>query len=232
MLSQSLKKLPGLSSQEVDILIDPADHQNVPKVVKLLNRISDISTLPLVSLNPAQVKAHNAIVLLGAILKALIQLFTDLTMTLTHQLKSLSMTSHLCLAQMFMHGTAFISGQLYHDVQAMIKNVFFCVAKQCLLNPLSGFYLCQVGDDRLENVFGTVCTLTHDRNVDALQLSDHLAAAGEITSILSEHPEWDRGHRRLKLEGADGVDHVNPASWKGDVITGNVSIQHCWDKGR
>ncbi|KIJ38670.1 hypothetical protein M422DRAFT_176215, partial [Sphaerobolus stellatus SS14] len=129
---------------------------------------------------------------------------------------------------MFAHGTSFISGQLYHNLQSMIKNVYFCVTKQRLLDPTCGFYLCQVDDDRLENLFGTVRTLTHDRNVDTLQLVDRLTSAGDINTILTEHPDWDRGHRRLKLEGCDGVDHVNPCSWKGDVITGNVSLQLCW----
>ncbi|TFY78640.1 hypothetical protein EWM64_g5369, partial [Hericium alpestre] len=45
-------------------------------------------------------------------------------------------------------------------------------------------------------------------------------------------PELDCGHRRLCLEGSEGVDHTNPTSWKGDVIVGNVSLLTVWNAGR
>ncbi|TFY82905.1 hypothetical protein EWM64_g1118 [Hericium alpestre] len=42
----------------------------------------------------------------------------------------------------------------------------------------------------------------------------------------------DRGHRRLRLEGSEGVDHTNPASWTGNVIVKNVSLLTTWNVGR
>jgi hypothetical protein len=34
------------------------------------------------------------------------------------------------------------------------------------------------------------------------------------------------------LTGALGIDHINPASWKGDVVVGNVNIPHEYDFGQ
>ncbi|KIJ43226.1 hypothetical protein M422DRAFT_170078, partial [Sphaerobolus stellatus SS14] len=171
-IAKELSRLEGLSATEIAALIDPADHQNVPKAVRLLQRISEVTTLPTIGLSPTELKIRKAICILGTLLEAVISPFVVPTWNLSQQLESLALASHLALYGMYKHGTAFISGQLYHDLQCMIKNAFFCVAKQRLLNPAEGFYFCQLGDDRLEGRFGTVRTLTHDRNVDALQLAE------------------------------------------------------------
>ena len=46
------------------------------------------------------------------------------------------------------------------------------------------------------------------------------------------NPELDKGHRRLSLQNAMGIDHVNPKSWKGNVCVGDVNLKQQWDKGR
>ncbi|KIJ28519.1 hypothetical protein M422DRAFT_84217, partial [Sphaerobolus stellatus SS14] len=181
---------------------------------------------------PANLNLWRAICLLGTLLHSITTPFTDPNFSLTQQLEALSLTSHIAMFLMFKHGTAFISGQLYHDLQCMIKNTFFCVAKQRILDPTAKFYFCQLGDDRLEGQFGTVRRLIHDRNVDALQLTERLSAAGQVDELLWKYPTWDRGHRRLKLQGSEGVDHVNPASWIGDVSVLPVNLHSCWYKGR
>ncbi|KAK6997165.1 hypothetical protein R3P38DRAFT_2798691 [Favolaschia claudopus] len=60
------------------------------------------------------------------------------------------------------------------------------------------------------------------------------AATGDIAHLknLQLNPDIDRGHRKLKLSGALGIDHINPASWLGDVVVGNVNIPQEWDLGR
>ena len=58
-------------------------------------------------------------------------------------------------------------GQLYHDVQRMVQASYFaCV----LLKSRGGgeMYLYQMGTDQLEKCFGSVRTITHARNCDAL----------------------------------------------------------------
>ncbi|KIJ31886.1 hypothetical protein M422DRAFT_185339 [Sphaerobolus stellatus SS14] len=211
-LSQELSKIGNLSRKEIEALINPADHQNVPKAVRLMQCIFQVRKLLTMGLSPAELKTRKAICLLGTLLEAVVSPFVIPTWSLSEQLESLSLASHLALQGMHRHGTAFVSGQLYHDLQSMIKNAYFSVVKQCIQDPKVGFYLCQLGDNHLEGQFGTVQTLTHDRNVDALQLAERLAAAGQMEAIFESHPDWDRDHRRLKLEGAEGIDHVNPQS--------------------
>ncbi|KIJ34834.1 hypothetical protein M422DRAFT_181602, partial [Sphaerobolus stellatus SS14] len=231
-ITEELRSLGNISSKDFLALVDPGDHQNVPKAVKLLQSIAAVKELSKAGLSPAQLKIRGAISLLGTLLDAIVSPFTDVLKTLKKQLESLSLAAHLACALVYQHGVAFISGQLYHDLQAMIKNAFFCVAKQRSLDPQAGFYFCQLGDDCLEGRFGTIRTLIHDRNVDALQLTERMEAAQDIEDILTERPDLDRGHRRLKLEGAEGIDHVNPHSWIGDVVVGNINLHTCWWKGR
>jgi hypothetical protein len=56
ILAKELKELPELDSKKVADLIDPADHQNVPKAVALLSAISQIAFLPTQGLSPADLK--------------------------------------------------------------------------------------------------------------------------------------------------------------------------------
>ena len=54
LLASSLKLLPELVTKDVDILIDPSDHQNVPKAVKLLQCIVELRTATVSGLTPSQ----------------------------------------------------------------------------------------------------------------------------------------------------------------------------------
>jgi hypothetical protein len=38
-----------------------------------------------------------------------------------------------------------------------------------------------------------------DMNVDTVQLGNHASGLTEVAIILAQHPEWDRGPRRLQL---------------------------------
>ena len=138
-------------------------------------------------------------------------------------------------------GTLLMPTQLYIDVQMMIKNVYFCVAKTKIDNPTGKFWIIVIGTDRLEDKFGIVRVMTgNDTSVDVLQLGIRLTGTTEVSAIFAQHPEWDRSPRRLKLpalskDGLDvhkGVDHINPASWRGNVEVSNVNLQTCWMLGR
>ena len=58
--------------------------------------------------------------------------------------------------------------------------------------------------------------------------------------ILALHPEWDRSPRRLTLQAVTRetdeftyqVDHINPASWRGNVHVKDVNLHTCWLIGR
>jgi hypothetical protein len=123
----------------------------------------------------------------------------------------------------------------------MIKNVYFCVAKTKIDNPTGKFWIIVIGTDRLEDKFGIVRVMTgNDTSVDVLQLGIRLTGTTEVSAIFAQHPEWDRSPRRLKLPALSkdsldihkGVDHINPASWRGNVEVSNVNLQTCWMLGR
>ena len=80
----------------------------------------------------------------------------------------------------------------------------------------------------------------NDANADVLMLGYRLSHAVECLNILSEHPTWDRGPRRLHLRGIeDGngnvlskSDHINIESWEGNVNVRNVTLVTTWNLGR
>lgn len=232
-LAQHLLRIPGTSVESVALLIDPSDHQDVPKAVRLLEAIISLAELPTTNLNPTDMKANRLLTLLGVMLHSLITPSTNVNLNLQEQMTRLATYAHLSFAMFRLHGTSFSSNQLYADCQAMIKNAFFCVAKQQLLDPERPFYLMQGGDDRLEGNFcETRVDSKHQPNVDIVQLTYKEAAAMDRREIFDRHPDWDRGHRRLKFYNDTAVDHVNPRSWKGNVTCGPVNLKHAWMDGR
>ncbi len=163
-------------------------------------------------------------------------------MSLYEQLKSLSAAAHLAHTFFTHHNacSAFIPSPLYHDIQIMVKNAFFCIAKTKHDNPNGEFFLILLGTDRLESIFGLIRSQNgSDVNVSTYSLSSRMSGAVECHSILSQQPEWDRGPRRLRLQGlsvATGieqkVDHLNPALWKGDVQVSGVQLMLAWKSGQ
>ena len=220
-------RLPGIDAKAIEPLINPADKQNVPKAVMLIQHLGQLRSLDTSSYTPSQLEEHRALWVLGEVFNAFMRPFIDVQMTLTEQVTSLAKYSHLIFSLYRRHGTQFLTSALYADTQATVKDILFCIAKQKLLDPSQPFYLIHVGSDRLEMCFCNARTQTHHRNFDALELSYKLATASIIGSIYLRNPELDPGSRRLNLTNKPGVDHVNPKSWIGDVIVDNVSLQVC-----
>jgi hypothetical protein len=125
-----------------------------------------------------------------------------------------------------------MTSALYADSQAAVKDIYFCVAKQQLLDSHQKFYLIHCGTDRLEMDFCHARTQNHHRNFDILDLASKLATSSLINSIFICNPTLDAGSQHLKVTGVVGVDHLNPKSWIGDVSVGKVSLQWCWEEGR
>ncbi|KAJ8508387.1 hypothetical protein ONZ45_g9334 [Pleurotus djamor] len=224
--------LPGMDDSSARILIDPADHQNVPRAVKLLRTIGQLKDINLPYINPVDEANLNAWHALDDLISAGLLPFISKELDLTDQLSSLSKFSHLLFAHYRKHGPAFISNPLYADLQGITKTTFFCVAKQQLLDSDRPFYLYQLGSDRLEEMFGALRSMTHDQNVDVLQLAERLSGCNDINQIFNDHPEWKRAQRRLSFLGSEGVDHLNPKYFEGNLIVGSVDLEKAWRLGR
>ena len=231
-LRSHLVQLPHINSSSVESLIDPADKQNVPKAVTLIQSINQLRSLDIHSYSPSQVNEHRSLVVVGEIFSAFMDAFTTVTMALSDQLILLSKYAHAAFAVYSKHMTDFMTSALYADSQAIVKDVYFCVAKQKLLDPQADFYIMHCGTDRLETDFCLARTQSHHRNFDILDLAGKLATSSLIDCIYARNPTLDAGSRRLKVTGVVGVDHLNPKSWIGDVNVNKVSLQLCWEEGR
>ncbi|TFK79605.1 hypothetical protein K466DRAFT_606019 [Polyporus arcularius HHB13444] len=160
LLTKELACLPRHNSKMVELLLDPNDHQNVPKAVQLLQAIQVLSKVEHPSPSP-----------------------TDMDTQFVH----------LLFALFRGHSTGFMTGQLYSDIETMIKSTYFGVARQQLLDGDKPYYLCQERSNQLEVNFGQVRTTTHDSDCDALELREQLCSVADIVNILNPHSEWDRG---------------------------------------
>lgn len=223
-----LTKLHKMAEDKARQLLDPADKQNVPKAVQLLQAICDLRQFTPDDLAPSDQANLHRFHFLGEVIASFLFPFTDVTMSLERQITSLVKYAHLICVCWIRHGSAFMSGALYADTQATVKNIVFSLAKQQILDGGQNFYIMLDGTDWLERVFSDVRTQDHSRNFDLLQLSQKLATASTINGIFLRNPGLDRGHTRLNLTAAIGVDHVNPMSCLGDLISGSVNIQALW----
>jgi hypothetical protein len=224
MLVIYLRSVGNLLGSCILSFFDGVDPQNVPKASALLTHLHQASQLPSLSSRPE----HKPFILLGEVLGSFVLPYTTPTMLLAEQITSLVKCSHLLFALYRIDGTQFLPGQLIYDIQALIKNAVFCVAKAQIIDASCPFYLLQTGTGQLETRFGTCRTTTSDCNSDILQMCKHAASAQHINGIFSEHPSGNRAPYRLSLDGKSGVDHTNPAPWVGDVTVGNIDLRACW----
>lgn len=160
------------------------------------------------------------------------QLFITVIMTLSKQVRSLATYAFLAAAVQIKHGTACLTGPLYGDSQATVKNIIFTIARMQMMDSNLSFYILLEGTDCLEGLFGDCRTQDHARNFNIEQLAGKLSVATLINAAMECNPDLDRGHRHLFLKGAMGIDHVNPRSWTGNVCIGDVDLNAEWKQGQ
>lgn len=229
-----------MSSSTADSLLSPNDPQDVVLAFRLLNSIASLPPAPAGS-TPIYESSRNALRLLGRVYSHLLKCYTEITLSLRKQLEHLGAVAHLLLALYMQDKGGVLPAILYLDVQIMIKNVYFCVAKLLVDNPSGFLWIICLGTDALEKIFSLVRTMIgSDTNADQLQLTSRMSGAIQCSQILQEHPEWDRGSRRLAVPSLDGqgdrvassTDNVNPKSWVGNVSVKGILPQTCWYRGR
>ncbi|KAK7021009.1 hypothetical protein R3P38DRAFT_3318281 [Favolaschia claudopus] len=130
VLTRFLARLPEQSEDSVRKVLFPDDPQDVPRAVELMEAIIDFLAFDFGQVDADTAADLDSIRLLALVLKSILAPF------ITPDILT------------------FMSNQLYGDSQSMIKNAFFCLAKQQKLDPRLPFYLFQVGDDPLERLFG------------------------------------------------------------------------------
>lgn len=227
MLARYLLWLPAYDEQAVTKLLHPDDPQDVPCAVELMLAVIEFSNSQHALISDSfsvdvDTRADlTSISLLSALLQAILTPFIDVNLSLSQQFEHLSCYAHLAFAFFHAHHRSFMSYQLYYDTQTMVKNAFFCLAKQQSLDPYAPFFLGDVGDDPLEILFGRTRMIGgHNSACSYAQALDHLGAVKDIDGVFKHHSELDPGHHQLKLTCREGVDHINWEIWKGDIISG------------
>ncbi|KAG2136157.1 hypothetical protein BD769DRAFT_1385292 [Suillus cothurnatus] len=128
-----------------------------------------------------------------------------------------------------------MSYQLYYDLQTMVKNSAFCLAKQQALDPHAPFFLGDVGDvgdDPLKILFGYTHMIgSHNSASSYAQALSCLGAVKDIDTVFRHHPELDPGHQCLKLTHQEGINHINHEVWKGNIISGQCDLPLAWCNG-
>jgi hypothetical protein len=114
----------------------------------------------------------------------------------------------------------------------MIRTAVFRVAHTKLLDEDRNVYLCLLGDDVLEVLFGRVRMIGgHSQNVAADEFCNRAAGAVRLELIFQEYPKWERSARRLMLKRGRDADHLSPRHWKGELSARSCNLLSCWDTG-
>ncbi|KAJ7882078.1 hypothetical protein B0H14DRAFT_2340142, partial [Mycena olivaceomarginata] len=227
-----LAMLPHVTIEKAKGLLDPLDKQNVPKVITLVQEMYTLRDLPMPE-NPSEAKTRHAINFYAEFMGYLIFPFIDADQTLSQQIRSLATYAHLCTAMYLKHKTNFLTNPLFADSQLIVRCIIITTARLQIINPQLKFYIILDGTDRLEEgVFCDARTMDHASNFNIEQLVQKLATGALINATLQRNPDLDRGHRKLKFTGVLDIDHINPASWKGNVVVGNVDIPREYELGQ
>ena len=119
-ITEHLTDLPNMIVEKACQLLDPADKQNVPKAATLLQLLLQLTDLPL-SLNPTINVKQCGISFVADMLGYFLQPFISVNMTLSEQVERLSTYSFLAAGAQIKHGTACMTGALYADSQATVR---------------------------------------------------------------------------------------------------------------
>ena len=232
-LFELMNRNPNRSAANgIHTLLSPKDPQDVPRAIKLLSRTAEIANIDVSNLNPSERATHHALALIGAMLHALVEPFINPTLSLSVQITSLVTFSHILCALFQKHESDFMPLHLYSDLQCMVRTAIFRVAHTKILDPARKVFLCLLGDDVLEVLFGRVRMIgAHSPNVAADELRDRIGSTLRLDCIFQDNPAWERRPERLKMQRSRDVDHLTPPYWTGELSASSCNLSACWADG-
>ncbi|KAK6966807.1 hypothetical protein R3P38DRAFT_2590224 [Favolaschia claudopus] len=231
LLLSWLERLPDHDWSEMTLhsLLDPSDAQDVPRAIKLLLCIVEVAKLDSEEFDPSEMAEFEAICLLGELLDAWLQPFINVQLSLSEQIESLIKFSHLLCALYLQNGTSFLPNQLYGDLQITIKNAILMVPKTRLINGELKVFLCLLGDDVLESLFGRSRMIGgHSPNSSVAELQHRFNSAMNLDRIYERYPELERKPRRLAMFRMRHVDHLRPAHFQAELRAKSCDLEACW----
>ena len=141
----------GCSVNQINNILNVADKQDVMTMYNLMQLIWLLSP-PSPKDSPIHHQDHIALNQHSKLLQWLIHPYINVKLSLHEQLKYLSAAAHVAYA-FFMHNnvhSSYIPATLYQDIQIMVKNAYFCVAKAKCDNLGGKFFLILLGTNWLE----------------------------------------------------------------------------------
>ncbi|KAF9042838.1 hypothetical protein BDZ89DRAFT_912987, partial [Hymenopellis radicata] len=144
LLSIWFERLKGhnWAHESIESLFNMKDGQDVPRVIKFLCLVADLRDLDEDDYNPSERHTYRALRLLGEMCGALVEPFILLDLSLSEQITRLLRFAYLAFAVFRKHEGSFLPGQLYFDLQCMVKNAVFIIAHAKELNPAMKVFLC------------------------------------------------------------------------------------------
>lgn len=219
-------------NDRIHALLSLKDTQDVPRAIKLLSLAADIRNLDRSNLDPSTSITHLALSLLGEMLDALVEPFINPNLSISEQITSLVKFAHLACTLFLKHKNNFMPQYLYSDLQCMVQTAIFHVAHTKLLDPEHKVFICLLGDDVLEVLFGWVRMIGgHSLNVEVDELHNWIGAALQLDEIFQEYPTWERHPHHLKLKHSCNVDHLSPWNWQGELCAITCDLLTCWEEG-
>jgi hypothetical protein len=180
MLERYLLWLDGVDELKARKLLFLDDPQDDPQAIKPMSTIIQLSTIdptqpPFTDVgSPSDVNIiadFEAIKLLGHLLKNLLEPFINVELSLSEQVSRLSALAHMLFALYQTHCHKLMPNQLYYDMQTLIKNLVFCIAKQQKLDAAAPFHLLDVRDDPIELLFAFLRMCSGHNNAISMQRS-------------------------------------------------------------
>ncbi|KAJ7020557.1 hypothetical protein C8F04DRAFT_1241929 [Mycena alexandri] len=203
------------SEPSLHVLLDPADGQNVSGTIKLMLAIIELASLDKTNFDPSEAVEFEALCLLAEFLNAWIQPYINTDLSLSEQIESLILASHLCAA-------------LYLQ-NASVKNAVLMVAKTRVINGELKVFVCLLGDDVLEALFGRARMIGgHSPNCSIGELRDRFVSAMNLNWIYEQYPEFERQPRRLDLMRMRHVDHLRPRHFKRELCAKSCDLPVVW----
>jgi hypothetical protein len=222
----------GFRPSDIANMLEPHDAQNVPAAMALLDALCSIAELPDSDLDIAQQRDRRSIVVFSELFSAFVAAFTSFWLLLADQMQLLSKYAHLATWLYQQEKERFLNNVLYTDSIACVKNAYFSLAKQQILDPEQDYFLFQLGTDGVEKLFASARMAGgHNPNFSLFEFTNLLSFGLDVTRILADYPEWYSGHRRLSTSRGEHADHLSPSAWKGNARAGSVVIQDVWNAG-
>ncbi|KAL1742877.1 hypothetical protein HDZ31DRAFT_65580 [Schizophyllum fasciatum] len=220
------------ADMSINSLLNPKDPQDVPRAYALLSRIAEFRHVDTSDFNPSDKDMHDALSLLGELLHCILEAFTNVDLDLSAAIIHVVCLAHLACALYCKNDTSFMPNQLYSDIQCMVKNIIFTVAKAQEMDPEGEVFMPLFGTDELEKFFGLLRMLGgHHPNLDLSEIAARCRSVLNLQDVFRRHPEWERMPVRLRIKRTRDFDHLSPRNWKKNLIAAHCNLRSCWAEG-